>query len=241
MTFTETADIETSSDGYAKRFSGKTGAWMLSVQEQITLDFLRRIAPDSVLDVGGGHGQLAIPIAGAGIPVTVIGSAPSCRSRLESVLSSGKCRFEVGDVVNLPYPDDAFHTVICFRLLTHCSDWPRLIAELCRVARAHVIIDYPTTQSVNAIAPALFKAKKRIEGDTRTWSLFAHRQVSEVFEANGFKVSERKGQFCLPMVLHRTIRFQPLSSAMEAVCRALGLTRLLGSPVIIKADRTTGQ
>ncbi len=60
--FPETADIETSSDGYANRFGGKTGAWMLAVQERVTKQLLRDVpASATVLDVGGGHGQLAIP------------------------------------------------------------------------------------------------------------------------------------------------------------------------------------
>ena len=39
--FPETADVETSSDAYAARFSGPAGAWMLSVQERIVLRFMK--------------------------------------------------------------------------------------------------------------------------------------------------------------------------------------------------------
>ena len=54
--FPETADIHTSSEEYADRFSGPAGAWMLGVQEKIALRLLRRFEDVSVLDVGGGHG-----------------------------------------------------------------------------------------------------------------------------------------------------------------------------------------
>jgi len=52
--FPETADVETSSEDYAGRFSGAVGAWFLKVQEDATLHMLSPHAGASVIDVGGG-------------------------------------------------------------------------------------------------------------------------------------------------------------------------------------------
>ena len=235
--FPETADIETSSDDYAGRFAGPAGQWMLEVQERITRDFLKDTPGATVLDVGGGHGQLAIPLCESGYKVTVLGSAESCRQRIARIVDSGQCRFQVGNVIQLPFSDRSFDAVISFRMLTHCAQWPRLVAELCRVARQSVIADYPTSQSVNMIAPALFNAKKKLEGNTRTWKLFRHREVLGEFEKQGFILQRSKAQFFLPMVLHRTLRNRMLSALLEGCCRAVGLTRLGGSPVIIRMER----
>lgn len=235
--YPETADIETSSDTYAMRFAGKAGAWMLEVQERITLSFLADTPGVSVLDVGGGHGQLAIPLCRDGFPVAVLGSAESCRQRISGIVESGACAFQVGNVIDLPYPDGAFETVIAFRMLTHCTQWPALVKELCRVARRSVIVDYPTSQSLNKVAPLLFGAKKRLEGDTRTWRLFRHAEVIEAFADQGFVKSRSRGQFFLPMVLHRALSCRIVSATLEGICRALGLTRLWGSPVIIELRR----
>ncbi len=232
--FPETADIHTSSDEYATRFSGPAGAWMLAVQEKITRRMLRGFEGHSVLDVGGGHGQLALPLCREGWRVTVLGSDESCRHRIQSAVDSGACVFLVGNVVALPFPDKSFDVVLCFRLLTHCERWPELVRELCRVARRGVIVDYPTGQSVNAIAPALFGAKKKFEKNTRTWALFRHEQVVGEFAKNGFAPTATKKQFFLPMVMHRMLKNRTLSAALEAACRALGLTRLWGSPVIVR-------
>jgi ubiquinone/menaquinone biosynthesis C-methylase UbiE len=234
--FPETADIHTSSDEYAMRFSGASGQWMLDVQEKITLRMLSRFEDASVLDVGGGHGQLALPLCRDGWRITVMGSHESCRHRIRSVVDSGSCQFVVGNVIQLPFPDNSFDVVLCFRLLTHCERWPDLIRELCRVARQGVIVDYPTGQSLNTIAPFLFGAKKKLEKNTRPWTLFRHRQVLEVFAENGFMPVEMKKQFFLPMVLHRILNNRTLSAALEAVCCLLGLTRLWGSPVIVRLE-----
>ena len=231
----EPADIVTSSDAYAARFSGRAGAWMLEVQRDITLDLLAPFAGGTVLDVGGGHGQLAVPLAARGYAVTVLGSSEACAARVQPVVASGNGRFMVGDTHALPFPDRAFDAVISFRMVTHSERWPTLIRECCRVARATVIVDYPTSQSLNAVAPALFGAKRRIERDTRTWTLFRHAQIRDAFADAGFVVAARRPQFFLPMVLHRALRSRTLSSGLERGCRALGLTRHWGSPVILQA------
>ena len=233
----ETADIETSSDDYARRFRGPAGEWMLAVQEKIALDMLADMPGASVLDVGGGHGQIAIPLCRQGYAVTVLGSDESCRRRIDEIVRDGRCRFLTGNVIALPFPDRAFDAAVSFRLLPHCAQWPSLIRELCRVARRCVVLDYPTTQGLNAVAPAFFGAKRRLEGNTRTWQSFRHAEVSSAFAVQRFDVTRRTGQFFLPMALHRMLHCRPASAAMEGLCRSAGLTRLWGSPVIVRADR----
>jgi SAM-dependent methyltransferase len=230
----ETADVETSSDGYASRFSGPVGAWMLAVQERAVRGLLGASDGASVLDVGGGHAQLALPLAEAGFRVTVLGSAAVCARRLQPAIDAGRVRFVAGDLLALPFPDRSFDFVVSVRLLSHCERWPQLVAELCRVARRAVVIDYPTLESINRVAPALFGAKRRLEGNTRTFTLFTHREVAEAFSSRGFPTAGRVGQFFLPMVLHRALRCRSCSSALETASRALGLTGRWGSPVIAR-------
>lgn len=246
--FPETADIETSNDDYATRFAGKVGAWMLSVQTKLTR---RLLAPTlnsqlstssssskpSLLDVGGGHGQLAHPFADDGWDITVLGSAPSCEKRISDLTETGKCKFVVGNVVELPFPDKSFDAVICFRLLTHCDHFEQLVKELCRVSRGPIVCDYPCHESVNAfMTPKRFAAKKAIERNTRTWRIFRHAEVTAAFEAAGRKIVSRRKQFVLPMAIHRKLKCAPISAFLEGCCRLVGLNALFGSPVILRAE-----
>jgi ubiquinone/menaquinone biosynthesis C-methylase UbiE len=173
-----------------------------------------------------------------GYRVTVLGSDESCRHRISTIVDAGDCTFQVGNMIALPFSDNAFDVVISFRLLTHCEQWPVLVSELCRVARKAVIVDYPTSQSLNVIAPMLFKAKKRIEKNTRTWRLFRHREVTDAFADNGYTRTGRRSQFFLPMVLHRAIKSRRVSAAFESLPRALTLTNRWGSPVIVRMEPT---
>ncbi len=233
----EDADVETSSDDYARRFAGPVGAFFLAVQARTTLELLRPSPRASVLDVGGGHGQLAGPLADAGHAVTVFGSREACGERIRPLVESGRASFRAGDLFHASWPDRAFDVVLSFRLLPHVARWPELVAELARLARRAVIVDYPTRRSVNAAAGALFSMKKGVEGDTRPFTVFRDAHVLSAFAAAGFAVTARRPQFLLPMALHRAMRMAPLSRVLEGGFRASGLTNVLGSPVILRLER----
>ena len=236
--FSETADVETASDDYARRFEGPTGEWFLRVQERAVFSLLNAPPGADLLDVGGGHGQLAGPLCRAGYKVTVLGSRESCRKRIGPLTDSATCRFVVGDVLALPCDDRSYDTVLCFRLLPHCRQWPRLVAELCRAAAGSVIVDYPTTRSLNRLAPLFFGAKQRIEKNTRTWRQFRDSEVTAAFAEQGFRPAGRIGQFFLPMALHRAMGCHRVSQALEGCARLPGLTAAFGSPVIVKMVRS---
>lgn len=232
----EDADVETSSEGYARRFAGPVGQWFLDVQTETTLALLEPWPGATVLDVGGGHGQIAGPLADAGHGVTVVGSDPACGERVQSLVAAGRARFESGDLLRLPFPDRSFDVALSYRLLPHVTRWPELVAELCRIGRRAVLVDYPTRRSVNAVAGAFFAAKRRVEGNTRPFAVFADAEIEAAFAAHGFRVTARRPQFFWPMALHRGLGVAPLSRTLEAAARPLGLRRALGSPVILRLE-----
>ena len=159
------------------------------------------------------------------------------KKRIQHLVENQTCTFEVGNVIDLPYEDQSFDVVIAFRLVTHCKQWPLLLTELARVARKAVIIDYPTKQSLNAMAPLFFKAKKMVEKNTRNWTSFHHQEIMPPFEAASFKFGEQKREFYLPMVFHRIMKCRSCSIMFEKFFRVIGLTQLGGSPIIVKVDR----
>ena len=234
----EDADIGTSSEDYARRFTGSVGRWFVTTQSRMTLSLLRALpAGASILDVGGGHAQITPPLIEAGYEVTVVGSDPVCAARLEPWITQGRCMFQAVDLQALPYEDRSFDAVVCLRLLPHSIDWTGLIRELCRVARRTVVLDYPSSRSANLVAAHMFYLKKRVELNTRRFMIFRPRDIHTVFQDSGFSVREERPQFFLPMVLHRMGNHAALSRVAETPGRLLGLTRWFGSPILIRADR----
>ena len=233
----EDADVETSSESYARRFAGPVGAWFLEVQARATLDLLAPWPGARVLDVGGGHAQITAPLVDAGYDVTVYGSAEACGQRLRAWTEAGRARFQAGDLLRASWPDRAFDVVICYRLLAHARRWRDLVAELGRLARHAVLVDYPSQRSVNAAADALFHLKKGVEGNTRPFAVFRDADVASAFTAHGFEPTRRRPEFFLPMALHRALGSAPLAKALEGGAAALGLARACGSPVILRLER----
>ncbi|MGB5233453.1 MAG: class I SAM-dependent methyltransferase [Desulfoprunum sp.] len=236
-TFEETADIASASDDYATRFSGPVGDYFLQTQTRLTLDLLKDLPGASVLDVGGGHAQLTRPLIDNGYKVTVTGSADICRVRVDRSCEPLSFQYITCDSLNLPFRDREFDVVMAFRLLPHINQWQRFLQEMCRVAGKVVILDYADRRSANILYDLLFEIKKSMEGNTRDYILFTRKQLSDVLQANHFKTPLFKPEFFLPMVIHRKLNNPLVSRTVEAVFRAVGVTKIFGSPIILRSDR----
>lgn len=232
----EDADVHASSDEYAARFGNSVGQWMLQAQEEALFKLLDDECA-TVLDVGGGHGQIAIPLAKHDRSVTVVGSSHVCAQRLTPYIESGAISFKTGNLIDLPYHDKSFALATSFRLISHCANWRTLVSELCRVSEHAVIIDYPVWLSVNILTPLFFFLKRKIEGNTRTYRMFSTWELEKEFKKHGFKLELNYKLFVWPMALHRLLKSIPISKNLEAPLRFLGITRLFGSPVVGKFVR----
>lgn len=235
----ETPDIASSTEDYASRFKGETGEWLLKVQERGTLAMLKGLEQGTVLDVGGGHAQNLPCLSERGYPVTVFGSTQECSQRIRKYIDNGKAAFVTGNLVALPFRDRQFDIVISYRMVTHLIGWKKFLSELCRVSDRSVIIDFPSIRSVNVLSDAMFLLKKKIEKNTRTYTIFSEREIVQEFQKNGFSKKDKVPQFFMPMVFHRALKSRKLSEFSERLIKGTGLTGWFGSPVIIRFDRVT--
>ena len=160
------------------------------------------------------------------------------KPRAPTTRQPGRCAFHTGDLLNLPYEDNSFDTVVAIRLMAHIEDWPRFLAEAGRVARNAVIIDYPSLVSVNRVEKLMFGLKKALEGNTRHYRCFTTNMIKDACAPSGLVPRARQRQFFWPMVVHRAMKMPKLSHAMESACRVVGLTYMLGSPVILQLAHT---
>lgn len=223
--------MHTASDAYAGRFVGETGAWMLDRQFELVLAALREIGASTVLEVGGGHAQIAPRLAAEGFRVTVAVSAEEALGRLPGE----PVETVVAPLDDLAFETGAFDAVICVRLLCHTEEWRGLVGELARVARRGLVVDYPLGNGWQRAAPLLFSWKRRIEKTTHSWIQFTHREIEEALAHAGYVVRSREGQFALPMVMHRMLKNVELSVRCERACLRWKPMRNQAGPVIALA------
>jgi Methyltransferase domain len=233
----ETPDLETSSPEYAERFRGAVGAFFLEVQSRTLLDLLAPWPAADVLDVGGGHAQTAGTVVASGRKLTVAGSGDAARVRLDRLLPPGSFGFERCDLLALPFPDRSFDVTLAFRLIPHVRRWTVLIGELCRVTRHAVIVDYPDWRSFNVVSAVFFGWKKAVERNTRPFQCFHAAEIRGAFARHGFTSPIARGQFFLPMALHRAVGSAGITRFLEGASGVLGLTGAFGSPVILRVVR----
>jgi SAM-dependent methyltransferase len=241
---TEKPDVETASDGYAGRFSGPLGEWLLSVQARAVEELLALCGTGTldVLEVGGGHAQLTPSILSRGHRVTVQASARHALRR-HAVLarsSSGRLRLVVSRLWRFPCRDRSFDVVVGVRLLAHVERWQELLREMARVTRRYLIIDYPPLSSANVLTPVLFWAKRRVERNTRPYFCYRVREVESCLRRMGFSPVRTYRQFAVPMGVHRAIDRVRISSSLEALLGGIGVTRVIGSPAVLLAVRENG-
>jgi hypothetical protein len=238
---TRTPDVETASEGYALRFRGPVGRWLLSAQEDGVRTLLQPHAAEvlNVFEVGGGHGQLTELFLSSGHRITVQGSSRGALARLERLrsLHPGQLRFVVSRFWSLPFADRSFDLVVGVRLLAHVEEWRELLEEMIRVSRRYVIVDFPPLSSSNILTPLLFWAKRLVEGDTRPYFCYWPRTLKSYFRSRGFEPIAVYRQFAVPMGLHRAIGRAAVSRRVESALRGSGLTRAIGSPALLMAER----
>lgn len=231
-------DLASATPEYARRFQGEVGEWFVEVQTAAVKELLSDLPSGSrVLDVGGGHGQLASPLAASGHRVVVAGSAPRAARLLPSCPPAGRIEFVATSLASLPFASGSFDAVVCVRILAHIRGWQAFLAELCRVASGPVVVDYPSRRSFNVVARMLFWLKDAVEEQsTRRFRLLGITELDDAFRAAGYHVRRTRRQFFWPMALHRSHGSVRLACGLEGLTRRLGLRSRLGSPVVARAD-----
>lgn len=228
-------DRESSGEDYATRFAGEAGQLFLQRQLELCRELASPWAGGSLLDVGGGHAQVAPAFARDGWEVTVAASEGAPRAILAREMAGFEFSEVTGDFLRLPFPDRSFDVVVGLRLVTHEPHWVPMLAEFARVARHAVIVDYPDIRSANLLYALLFTLKKRFEKNTRDYAVLSRAQVRAAFRPVGLDRIRIEPQFFFPMVVHRALKSGKWSRRLEALASGLGLVRVLGSPMIVCA------
>lgn len=221
------------------RFGGPIGRLLADTQEEVVAGFLAPLSGRSVLDVGTGTGRAAIALAGRGAVVTGVDASAEmlavAKQRAEA--ARAPVTFERGDAHGLPYKDRSFDVVVCLRVLMHTPDWRGSLAELCRVARERVVIDYPALVSAAALQAGARWLAQSAGARVEAYRVFSDGSIASALAANGYRLTGSHRQFVLPIALHKRIGSVATTERIERALARLGLRGLFGSPVTIVAER----
>jgi ubiquinone/menaquinone biosynthesis C-methylase UbiE len=122
-------------DTYDRWFTTPVGALVKQYETELILDLLKPGTGEVVLDAGCGTGVFTSDIFSAGSHVIWLDlTLPKLRRAEEK---AGRGRFEgvVGDMLTLPFPEDAFDKVVSITSLEFIGDGRAAIDELFRVTK----------------------------------------------------------------------------------------------------------
>jgi len=222
-----------------RRFGGPIGELVAESQARVLADFVGPVQGRSVLDVGTGTGRAALLLAASGARVTGVDASAEmlmvARQRAADV--GAGVSFLQGDAHQLEFADRSFDIVLSLRVIMHTPRWRECVAELCRVARDRVILDYPSARSVAAVQSLVRRAFSALGGRTEPYRVFSAREVESALLASGFRIRATHRQFVVPIAFHKAVGSRRFTTAVESVFDRVGLMRLLGSPVTVVAER----
>jgi ubiquinone/menaquinone biosynthesis C-methylase UbiE len=233
------ADRDVAEGFDALRFSGPIGRYLLEAQQALLFAALAPLPETRILDVGAGTGRAALALAEAGAIVTGVDASREMLdvARTRAAEKRLSVVFEVADAHALPFPDRSFDATVCFRLLMHVPDWRTCVRELCRVSATRVVLDFPAKASFAAIESASRRRAAAAGRKTEPYRVIAERDMRETLTQNGFRLVRVDRQFVLPIAVHKRVGAIGFTKAVEATLGAVGLRRLLGSPVTMVAER----
>jgi SAM-dependent methyltransferase len=206
-----------------------------------------------ILDIGGGTGGLAVPLAALGHRVTVVDSSPDALAALarragesgvgESGVgesqSGGSLIALQGDADDLQVDAAAFDLALCHGLLEHVDDPAQALAGIVRALRPAGRLSLVVAQRSAAVVASaqgghLARAEALLDDPAGRWGeadplarRFDRAQIVGLVEAAGLAVDDVHGL----RVLGDLVPGQVLESDPTARARLLGLdARLAGQP-----------
>jgi S-adenosylmethionine-dependent methyltransferase len=186
------------------------------VADVLLWDAVRALLPDharratvDVLDLGGGTGGLAVPLAALGHRVTVVDSSPDALAALarragESGVE-GQISARQGDADDLQVPDGAFDLVLCHGVLEHVDDPSHALAgiarALCPGGRLSLVVAQRSAAIVAAaLSGHLARAQALLDDPEGRWGeqdpftrRFDRAQIADLVSAAGLQVDEVHG------------------------------------------------
>ena len=221
------------------RFSGPIGRLIAASQEEVIARFLAPVSGRTILDVGTGTGRAAIALARRGGVVTGVDASAEMLAVARRTAGAARVgvTFARGDAHRLAFAAGSFDAVICLRVLMHTPDWRRSLAELCRVARDRVVIDYPALASAALLQSVARRVAQRAGARVEAYRVFSDASVRAALGTSGFRIVGMHRQFVLPIALHKRLNSESATRRIERVLARVGFNGLLGSPVTLVAER----
>jgi len=190
--------LESTKEFYKKLKTEGMSKLITKKRNKAYLQFLKKHLNKNqkILDLACGYGRLTIPLAKAGYDIEGIDLAPNLikDAKVQTKNKNLKISFKVGNMLNLPYKNDSFDTIICmwssFIHLLKLKDQVKGLDEMFRILRKNgfAIIDMPSYKVVKK----KHIVKENIGGFENVCFIHNKKSITEVIKKSKVKNSKIK-------------------------------------------------
>lgn len=197
------------------------------------------VDPDciSILDVGSGTGKISISSRLSELYIISLDGSYSMLEYSKIKADRHYIRYipVVCDSDYICFKDGSFDCVIASRVLMHCNDWKRTLSEICRVSGKIVLLDFPNLISSSGLDSLIKSTVKPLYKGIIAYKTFSINTIINELAKNNFRSVYLDRGFFLPLMFHRILDNPVITDKLERLFGLSGLTKLLGSPVILKS------
>jgi SAM-dependent methyltransferase len=174
---------------------------------EVTLEAVREIGPTSVLEVGGGPGELSARIQTEVCPEVVM---VDISRRMVDLARSRGVDARVADAEELPFEDGQFDCVVAAWMLFHLPDLDRGIAELARVLRpgGRLVATTNATSHLHEL--------RRLAGTSAWARVFTRENGAEILRRHFSRVERRDADGWITIEDRETVRAYVASLGSDA-------------------------
>lgn len=190
---------------------------------EVALEAVLRGAPLSVLEVGCGEGELAERLTDAVAEVVAVDQS----SRMVELTCARGVDARVGDVKELPFPDDSFDAVLAAWMLYHVADLDLGLAEIARVLR-------PSGRLVATTNASDHLAELLALGGIAGWDLSFSAENAEEILGRHFRSVEREDAYGTVMFSSIDLVRSYFGSSERLSGAVARLPETLGEPLIAR-------
>ena len=195
-----------------------------------------------VIDVGGGLLSAAPLFAEYGHTVVAHADAPGALLRFPELARRFPERVSarIGPFHRLAAADGEFDLAISVGTIGYVDDWRGLLAELCRVSRRWVAIEFAAESGARRLARSVLARGRREAAPVPLVHEVPVASVEEELARHGLHPVAMERQFVLPIAVHRLLHDPVISDSMERALARAGVADYLGNPVMLLAERPRG-
>ncbi|MDZ7730072.1 MAG: class I SAM-dependent methyltransferase [Natrialbaceae archaeon] len=205
-----------------KRFS--RGGEIIDRREKDARSMPWPIQDRRVLEIACGTGRFTVMLADQGADVIGLDISSAMlklgRKKAQQAGLASELEFIDGDAARLPYPDNAFDTVVAMRFFHLADDPDAFLSEMRRVASEQIIFDTFNRYSSRSLYNWALPMGSR---------LYSRREVRTLLERHDLTLTAVADDFLLPYGLYRAIPSaiaRPLRWTDEALGSLPGVSRL---------------